>query len=116
MSEASKSTLLRANEAIARLDFDGFLQYCTDDTEWTFVGERTLKGKAEVKQWMRETYHIAPSVSVDQLIAEGDLLVALGTITVMPPGGDGKEKHYCDVWTLRDGRLSKLRAFVVDEG
>lgn len=44
MSDAHKQTLLAANAAIARLDFEGFLAHCTDDTTWTFVGERTLHG------------------------------------------------------------------------
>jgi ketosteroid isomerase-like protein len=114
MSEANKATLLRANEAIARLDFDGFLAHCTEDTTWTFVGEQTLKGKAAVRQWMQKTYHVPPSVSVKQLIAEADRLVAVGEITVMPPGGDGKPQGYCDVWNFRDGKLNELQAFVVN--
>jgi hypothetical protein len=32
------------------------LSFCTDDTEWTFVGDKTLKGKEAVRQWMATTY------------------------------------------------------------
>lgn len=113
MSEANKTTLLRANEAIARLDFEGFLAHCTEDTDWTFVGEQTLKGKDAIRRWMRETYQRPPVVTVDSLIAEGDDLVAVGEITVHTPGGDGKRQGYCDVWRLAGGKLKSLRAYVV---
>lgn len=45
MSEKNKATLEKANAAIAEGDHEGFLSFCTDDTEWTFVGDKTLKGK-----------------------------------------------------------------------
>lgn len=113
MHETNKTVLLKANEAIGRLDFDGFLEHCTEDTEWVFVGDRTLRGRAAVKQWMIETYQQPPVVTVERLIAVDDDLVAMGEITVMPPGGAGKPQAYCDVWKFRNGKLHQLRAFVV---
>jgi hypothetical protein len=29
---------------------------CTDDTEWTFVGDKTLKGKEAVRQYKEYPY------------------------------------------------------------
>ena len=49
MAETNKAILEKANAAIARGDFEGFLQFCTDDTVWIFIGERTLVGKAAVR-------------------------------------------------------------------
>ena len=46
MSSAHKTTLQKANEAVSRGDHEGFLAFCTENTSWTFVGERTLVGKA----------------------------------------------------------------------
>ena len=48
MSDKNKAILEEANAAIAQGNYEGFLSFCTDDTEWTFVGDRTLKGKAAV--------------------------------------------------------------------
>ncbi len=107
-----KHVLEAANEAVSRGDVEGFLEYCTDDTVWEFVGDRTLRGKAEVRAWMEDAYPTPPRNRVDRLIAEGDSLVAVGEITVVD--GDAETRsRYCDVWRLRDGKLHELRAFVV---
>jgi hypothetical protein len=44
MSETNKTVLLEANAAISKLDFEGFLKFCTDDVKWTMVGEQTIEG------------------------------------------------------------------------
>ena len=41
MSEASKNILREANAAVERGDHAGFLEHCTEDTVWTFLGDRT---------------------------------------------------------------------------
>ncbi|MBW4694422.1 MAG: hypothetical protein KME27_21965 [Lyngbya sp. HA4199-MV5] len=56
MSENNKVILLEGNAAIAEGNNEGFLSFCADDTEWTFVGDKTLQGKEAVRQWMATTY------------------------------------------------------------
>ena len=114
MSDAHKQVLQQANAAIVQGDYEGFLAHCTDDTEWTFVGDRTLAGKDAVRRWMAETYREPPRFDVKRLVAEGDTVVAIGEITLKDAAGKATRHEYCDVWRLRDGRLAQLRAFVVD--
>lgn len=109
MPQTKKQILLNANEAIANGDHESFLAHCTDDTEWNFLGDRVLKGKAAVRQFMKETYLRPPEVTVESLLSEGDTLVAVGTISI---NGAAKQE-YCDVWQFREGKLDKLKAFVV---
>jgi uncharacterized protein (TIGR02246 family) len=110
--DTHKHLLMAANDAIARGDADGFLEHCTDDTLWTFVGDRTLRGKGEVRQWMESTYIQPPQNTVDRMIAEGDSLVAIGTITTTD-GSIEVTSQYCDVWTVREGKLAAVQAFVL---
>lgn len=114
MSEKNKAVLEEANAAVAEGNYEGFLAFCTDDTDWTFVGDMTLKGKEAVRQWMITTYIEPPKNRVINLIAEGDFVTAIGDISVKDE--EGKEIHssYCDVWRLRDGKLAELRAFVIE--
>ncbi|RYG44239.1 MAG: nuclear transport factor 2 family protein, partial [Chitinophagaceae bacterium] len=56
MSEINKLILQRANAAIMDADYEAFLECCTDDTNWIFVGEQTLAGKEAVRRWMATTY------------------------------------------------------------
>lgn len=114
MSQQNKAILQRANAAVAKGDFEGFLSYCTDDVEWTFVGDQTLKGKQAVRQYMKQTYIEPPRFVVDHLIAEGDFVTALGNITIKCKDGTEVNSAYCDVWRIRDGKLAELRAFVVE--
>ncbi|SKA98523.1 hypothetical protein SAMN02745166_02781 [Prosthecobacter debontii] len=39
MSDFHQSILTKANAAIAQGDNEWFLSFCTEDTEWTYVGD-----------------------------------------------------------------------------
>ena len=109
----TKSILNQANSAISRGDYEGFLSYCTEDTEWTFIGEQKLSGKQAVREYMASTYIEPPKFRVDRLIAEGDCLTAIGEIDLKDKSGTVTHFAYCDVWRIRDGRLAELKAYVV---
>jgi ketosteroid isomerase-like protein len=113
MSDINKAILENANAAIVNGDFDGFLMFCTEDTEWTFVGDATIRGKEAVRRWMADTYQEPPTFEVRHLIAEGDFVVALGEITLEDEAGVATRHAYCDVWRFVDERMAELRAFVI---
>jgi uncharacterized protein len=113
MCERNKAILQAANAAIAAGNYEGFLAYCAADTEWTFVGEQTLKGKEAVRQWMATNYTEPPTFAVAHMIAEGDYVVALGTITTKDEDGKAARSSYCDVWRFREGLIAELQAFVI---
>jgi ketosteroid isomerase-like protein len=114
MSEKNKAILKQANAAIVKGDYEGFLAHCTEDVEWTFVGEKTLKGKEAVRRYMKSTYIEPPRFVVAQLIAEGDFVTAIGDIDIKNETGKVVHSAYCDVWRIHDGKLAELRAFVVE--
>ena len=113
MAQENKEILKKANEAITKGDNDGFLVFCAEDTEWTFVGEQVLKGKDAVRQWMAKTYIEPPKFMVANLIAEGDFVTALGSITMKDEDDKEVLYSYCDVWRFRDGKIVELKAFVI---
>ena len=113
MNENNKAILEKANAAFAKGDFEGFLSYCTEDTKWTYVGDRILEGKEAVRRYIAETYTEPSKFTVENLIAEGDFVTLLGDIILK--NEDGKDSHYsvCDVWRFRDGKMAELKAFVI---
>lgn len=113
MSEKNKEILEKANAAIAEGNYEGFLSFCADDIEWTFVGEQTLKGKEAVRQWMAVTYLEPPKFRVANSIAEGDFLAAIGDITMKDEAGKAAHYSYCDVWRFRGDKVVELRAFAI---
>jgi ketosteroid isomerase-like protein len=80
---------------------------------WTFVGDKTLKGKEVVRQWMAATYAEPPRFTVANLIAEGDFVTAIGHITMQDEDGKAAPYAYCDVWRFRDGKIVELKGFVI---
>lgn len=109
-----KAILEKANAAIVQGDYEGFLALCTEDTEWTFVGDRTLSGKEAVRQWMGSAYTKPPRFEVHRLIAEDDIVTALGEITLKDEAGKHARHAYCDVWRFREGKMAALHAFVIE--
>jgi len=116
MPDSNKQVLQKANSAIAQGDYEGFLKFCTEDTQWTFIGDRTLKGKSAVRQWMANTYKEPPKFELHRMVAEGDFVMALGEITLKNEAGKAVRNAYCDVWRFREGKMAELQAFVVETG
>jgi ketosteroid isomerase-like protein len=114
MPATNKEILEKGNAAIAAKNYEGFLSLCTDDTEWTFVGDQILRGKQAVREYMATTYIEPPTVTVDHFIEQGDFLTAVGEITMT--GKDGKATHYsyCDIWRFEGGKMAGLKAFVIE--
>jgi uncharacterized protein (TIGR02246 family) len=109
----NKSILTQANEAIAAGDYEEFLSFCTEDTEWHFVGEQVLKGKDAVRKYIADNYREPPRFKVEKMIADGAMLAVLGTISIKDKDGKFKDHEYCDVWEFRDGKMAGLKAFVI---
>ena len=109
MADKLKQILLKGNAEIDKGNNEGFLELCTDDTEWNFLGDKILKGKEAVRSYMKENYLRPPKVKVEKLVAEGITLVAIGKISI----DEGKEQSYCDVWEFQGDKLHKLKAFVI---
>jgi uncharacterized protein (TIGR02246 family) len=88
MSETNEAVLQRANAAVLAGDHEGFLSHCTDDVQWTFVGERTLNGKEAVRRYMNATYLEPPRFTValgeQPRVAKRPAWIASGRTAALP--------------------------------
>lgn len=109
----NKEILQTANDCITRGDYEGFLNYCTEDTEWIFVGDRTVTGKEKVREYMREAYAEPPVFNVETIIGEGNFVSALGEITLKNSSGTDEHYSYCDNWRFENGKMAALKAYVI---
>lgn len=114
MNTENKSILEQANAAVSNGDYEVFLSFCTDSTQWTFVGDQILTGKDEVRRYMAEVYTEPPKFLVEQMISEGNYVTAIGTIRLKNKEGKTINYSYCDVWRFRDGKMDELKAFVIE--
>jgi ketosteroid isomerase-like protein len=113
MAENNKIILEKANAAITAGDYEGFLSYCTENTEWTFVGDISLQGKEAVRQWMATTYLEPPKFMVENLIAGENYVTAIGKINLKDEEGKTAQYSYCDIWRFENGKIAELKAFVI---
>ena len=113
MSAKNKAIVEEVNDAMRRGDVEGLLARCTDDFVWTMVGEAPIQGKDAVRKFMAQGPQEPPAFSVDTLIAEGDIVVAKGEMTMANDDGADVDYSYCDVWQVRGDKLATLNAFVI---
>ena len=113
MSAKNKATVEDVNDAMRRNDVEGFLARCTEDFEWTMVGEPAIRGKQAVREFMQQGPPEPPVFTVDTLVAEGDVVVATGEMTMQNEAGIDVGYAYCDVWRFRGEQLAALSAFVI---
>jgi ketosteroid isomerase-like protein len=113
MNANNKAILSEANAFVAKGDYERFLTYCTEDTVWTFLGERILRGKEAVRQYMAEVYVEPPVFEVEHAVAEGDFVAVIGKISLKDKSGKTTDYDYCDSWKFREGKLHELKAFVI---
>jgi uncharacterized protein (TIGR02246 family) len=117
MSEKNRETVRKVNAAFLEGNFEGFLDFCAEDVEWTIVGDRSVKGREAIRQWMKsmaEEHKEPPKFTVaDPIIAEGDFAVARGDMTMKDKDGKQGQYSYCDIYRFRDDKISELNSFVV---
>ena len=117
MSEKNKAVVRKVDEAFLKGNFEGFLDFCTDDVVWTFVGDRTTKGKEAIRQWMSEMGKENPEppkfTVIGPVIAEGDFVVSRGDMTMKDKDGKLGRYSYCDIYRFRGGKIAELNSFVV---
>src|SRR5690606_36716534 len=105
--------LKTANETLEKGDMEGCLSFGTDDSEWVFIGERTLKGKGTVKQYVEEACTETTQFTIQRMIDEGEFVVQVGEISFENKNGEVKSYLASDIWRFENGKMSELKAFVL---
>ena len=113
MSATNKAIVEKVNEAFAANNVEGFLACCASDVVWTMLGDRTVKGVDAIRSWMASMPAEAPKFSVDQVIGEGDFVVAYGDMAMKDEQGARAPYAYCDVYRFRGDKIAELRSYVI---
>ena len=114
MAQTNKQTIEKVNAAFADNKPEIFLDNCTEDVVWTFVGEKTNKGKTAIRDWMAEMKDMdPPNFTVDQMIAEGDSVACFGDMTMKDESGKLGKFSYCDFYRFKGDKIAELKSFIV---
>lgn len=111
----NREILEKANRAFSKGDYEECLTYCTEDTKWTYVGDRTLDGKDKVREYLSAA-HEESTFRIERYVEEGENLVAIGLIKLRDKDGKVTTSPFCDVWKFRNGKMTQLiRSFASEK-
>ena len=112
----NKQLIQTMEQRMANGDREGWLSLLADDVRWTVMGgtswSRTYDGKSNI---LREL--IAPMVAqyaepyrrtTDQLIGEGDWVVARSQGHVSTTSGERYDNQYCFLYRIQDGLIREI--------
>ncbi len=110
----------RIYEAVVREDIPAVLDLLTDDVEWTLQGPSlipfagTRHGREEAAEFFSlvgETLEFL-QFKPREFVAQGDAVIVLGyERNLIKPTGRTFEQEWAHVYTLRDGKIAKVRCF-----
>lgn len=115
MSETNKEIVEKANALLADSKTEEFLLLCADDVEWTLLAETPsiMKGRDAIREFMSSSQGSEPpNFTVDNVIAEGEFVVANGDMTMKSKDGETVPYAYCDMYTFSEGKIAELRTFI----
>ena len=105
------------NDAFSRNDLDFILDNMSDDIIWNFVGEKTMKGKDEVKEFMKPMSKVETlEMELLQIITHGWTAAANGRMKIKEPSGETKSFGFADIYVLnglKSPRIKEMTSYVV---
>jgi ketosteroid isomerase-like protein len=116
----NKRVVLDFYEAGARGDMDACFAMLADDVVWTNIGSTRFSGTYAGKENLAENL-LGPlfgqlkagiASEVEQLVAEGDTVVAQTSGTAETLEGKPYNNTYCQVITVRDGRIAAVTEYM----
>jgi len=116
----NKRLVLDFYAAGARGDMDACFAMLADDVVWTNIGSTKFSGTYTGRQQLAENL-LGPlfgqlkagiASEVEQLVAEGDTVVAQTSGTAETLDGNPYNNTYCQVITVRDGRIAAVTEYM----
>lgn len=105
------------NEAFSRNDLDFILDSMSDDIVWNFVGEKTVHGKNEVREFMKHMSKVETlEMELLQIITHGWNAAANGKMKIKEPTGETKSFGFADIYIfngLKSPKVKSMTSYVV---
>jgi steroid delta-isomerase-like uncharacterized protein len=118
MSRPSVDTLKAITDAFNRHDLDAIMSFFTDDAVFESprgpdAWGRRFSGKAEVRDGLAARFTGIPDVHYgdDDHFVAGERGASEWTLTGTTTDGERLEVRGCDLWTFRDGLISRKDSF-----
>jgi ketosteroid isomerase-like protein len=115
----NKAVVRRFYDAAARGDMEACFSLLADDVKWTNIGTTRFSGTYTGKQALLEQL-LGPLFgqlkagifpTIENLIAEADIVVAQTTGTAETRDGVPYNNSYCQVMRIRDGKIVEVKEY-----
>ena len=95
-------------------DHEKILSFLTEDVVWEMPGFFLHNGKAAFDREIENPNADGhPVIKVIQLVEEGNIVVAEGTVEAKMKDGSKLEAVFCDVFHFKNGKIGKLTSYVM---
>lgn len=114
---STKLFLTEFNQAWADNDIDTIVNGVTDDIHFRMASDDSgVRGKDAFKAWLKDMLITDTEMEVinERLIMSGDEAVLSGRIKMIEQDGTRKQFTFCDLYTLRDGKVAELVSYVMN--
>lgn len=106
-------TIKAVDAAFAAGDTEAFLDKCSDDIVWDMVGEKVIKGKEDIRDFMSMCKDMSPTFTYHAIFGDDENVSSTGHMKMKDADGKENEYEFCDLYKFADGRISEMRSFVV---
>lgn len=115
MSATHKEIIKKINTGFEKNDPEVFLEFCSDDVQWTMAGDEPKKGKTAIREWIKAMEGMGPpKLNITATIAEGDSAACYGDMSMKEKGKDTLYS-FCDIYRFSGDKIIELRSFAVKE-
>ncbi|WP_460533304.1 nuclear transport factor 2 family protein [Chitinimonas naiadis] len=109
----NKQTIERYMAGFRASDHAMILACLTDDVVWEMAGAFHLGGKVAFDgEIQNEAFVGSPIIAIHRLTEENDVVVAEGALQCQRREGGTLNAFFCDVFTMRDTRISRLATYL----
>ena len=115
MSDKNKEIVKKLNTAVRANNLDEFLTFFTDDIQWAKIGDKSAKGKEQLRQLILDLGDAPPPMTTEfaEMIAEGDIVTAHGTLRIEIQPGKTITQAFCDVYHFQGDQIADFKSFVI---
>lgn len=115
---AKEDFLRKFNRAFVENDINFILDSVTDSISWKMMGERSIKGKEAVVEFLNQIEAPAAlNLNLQSIIIDGNAAAVDGTMKITDKEGKVRNYGFCDMYELEESeniRIKSLRSYVVE--
>jgi uncharacterized protein len=102
-------------EGCNTVDNAKILSCLAEDVIWEMAGAFNLKGKDQFDKEINNNWDSKPTITISQLVEEGNIVVAEGTVKCKLKNGGFIDALFCEIFHFDNGKVKKLTTYHIEK-